>query len=126
MNVASAYNTYKQNDMHVESPYKLIEMLYQGILKFNIQAKKAIQTGNNEKKVYWINRSNAIFIELMNSIDFSSNGTSANYLSGLYDYQINMLNIANLSNDSSKIDLVNNVIKGLLDAWRESVKEDLA
>ena len=33
-----AYNTYAKNNVAVESPEKLIEMLYEGILRFNAQA----------------------------------------------------------------------------------------
>ena len=35
-----AYNIYTQNDLGVESPAKLVEMLYEGVLRFNAQAKK--------------------------------------------------------------------------------------
>jgi len=39
----NAHSIYTQNDAGVESPTKLIEMLYEGVLRFNAQAKKSCQ-----------------------------------------------------------------------------------
>lgn len=113
-----AYNTYAQNNASIESPYKLIEMLYEGILRFNAQTKKAIKDGDIEKRVYWVNRSTAIFSELISTLDYSQ-GDVAYYLNGLYTYQIKLLMDASIEQDISKIDEVNNVVKGLLEAWKE-------
>ncbi len=114
-----AYNTYAKNNVAVESPEKLIEMLYEGILRFNAQATVAIASKNIEKRTYWINRSMAIFVELITTLDYT-HGEVAQYLHGLYSYQQELLIEANLHNNSEKIDEVNNVVKGLLEAWRES------
>lgn len=122
MNKSLAYNTYAQNNMGVESSEKLIEMLYEGILRFNMQAKRSISINDIEKRTYWINRSTAIFSELLNSLDFSANGDISEYLDGLYSHQLYTLSEANLENSSDKIDQVNKVVKGLLEAWRESTQ----
>ncbi len=120
-----AYNEYTQNNISIESKEKLIEMLYEGILRFNFQAKKAIREKNYEKKSYWINRSVDIFIELINSINFDG-GEVAQYLNGLYLYQIQLLSSANAKNSIEDLDSVNNVVKGLLEAWREiNAKKEL-
>ncbi len=113
-----AYSEYTQNNISIESKEKLIEMLYEGILRFNYQAKKAIKEKDFEKKSYWINRSVDIFIELINSLNFNG-GDVAHYLNGLYSYQIQLLTSANAKNSLEDLDTVNNVVKGLLEAWRE-------
>jgi len=115
----TAYNTYTQNNIGIESPEKLIEMLYEGVLRFNVQAKKAIKDQNLEKKVYWTNRSISIITELISSLD-AKQGQVAEYLNGLYDYEIKLLTLASLDNDTEKLDEVNKVFKGLLEAWRET------
>ena len=115
----NAHNIYAQNDIGVESPTKLIEMLYEGILRFNAQAKKAIKDGNIEKKVYWLNRSTAIIIELISTLDIKQ-GEVAEYLDGLYNYEIQLLATAGSENSIPKLDEVNNVFKTLLEAWRET------
>ena len=115
----NAYNTYTQNNVEVESPQKLVEMLYEGILRFNTQAKRSIREDNIEKRTYWINRSNAVFIELLNALDIEKGGDVARYLNGLYSYQLSLLIKANMQNSEQHLDEVNNVVKSLLEAWRE-------
>ncbi|MFA6187992.1 MAG: flagellar export chaperone FliS [Sulfuricurvum sp.] len=115
-----AYNTYAQNNIGVESPEKLIQMMYEGVLRFNMQAKRSINDGDIERRTYWINRSNAVISELINILDFNQ-GDVAHYLAGLYQHQLRLLLEANIHNDIAKLDEVNQVMKGLLEAWRENV-----
>ena len=114
-----ALNAYNQNNVQVESPQRLIEMLYEGVLRFNTQAKKAILDENIEKRVYWLNRSAGIFTELMNSLNLKAEGTTAAYLEGLYAFQLEQITQANMENSAEIIDKINVVVRGLLDAWRE-------
>jgi len=116
-----AYNAYNNNHTQIESPEKLIEMLYEGVLRFCGQAISAINTGDLEKKTYWINRVAAIFTELLNSLNYEEGGEVSHYLSGLYIQQIKNLSEANIDNNREKIDEVINVTKNLLEAWREEV-----
>ena len=115
----TAHNIYAQNNVGIESPGKLIEMLYEGVLRFNAQAKKAIKDGDLEKRAYWTNRSVAIITELMSVLDYK-NGNVAGYLGGLYDYQLQLLFSANIENSTEKLDECSSVFKALLEAWRET------
>lgn len=119
MTSQNAYNLYQQTHINVESPAKLIEMLYEGILRFASLAKKSIDSSDIEKKIYYINRTTDIFTELLNVLDYDNGGEVAHYLTGLYMQQIKFLTQANLENDKDKIDIVIKVTRGLLDAWRE-------
>ncbi|MDE6885673.1 MAG: flagellar export chaperone FliS [Helicobacteraceae bacterium] len=119
MTSQSAYNVYQQNHTSVESPVKLIEMLYEGILRFSALAKRGIELNDIEKKIYYINRTTDIFTELLNVLDYDNGGEVAHYLTGLYMQQIKFLTQANLENNTEKIDIVIKVTKGLLEAWRE-------
>lgn len=114
-----AHNIYAQNNIGIESPAKLIEMLYEGVLRFNAQAKKAIKDENTEKKVYWINRSVAVITELVSILDMK-HGQISQYLEGLYAYEIQLLGAASLDNNINKVDEVSSVFKALLESWRES------
>ncbi|MEA2073748.1 MAG: flagellar export chaperone FliS [Campylobacterota bacterium] len=116
----TAHNIYAQNDMGIESPAKLIEMLYEGVLRFNAQAKKAIKDNNIEKKFYWTNRSISIITELISVLDFDQEGDIPAYLSGLYNYQIQILSEGAAYDKIEKLDECSNVFKNLLEAWRES------
>lgn len=120
-----AYSAYSQNHMSIESPEKLIKMLYEGVLKFTAQAKRAMQIQDKEKSVYWINRSSAIFAELINSLNYDG-GTVAHYLSGLYIQQIKLLGECNITGDTQKLDEVIHVTKTLLEVWNEKTAYELA
>src|SRR3989338_5491941 len=119
MHTNLAYNAYTQNNIGVESPEKLIQMMYEGVLRFNMQAKRSISDHDIERRTYWINRSNAVLTELINILDYNQ-GEISHYISALYTYQLRLLTEANLYNDSTKLDEVNQVFKGLLEAWKES------
>ncbi|EHM4452302.1 flagellar export chaperone FliS [Campylobacter jejuni] len=114
-----AYNAYSQNQVGIESPQKLIEMLYEGIFRFCARAKVAIRNEDIEQRVYFVKRTTAIFIELINTLNYEKGGEVAHYLSGLYTREIQLLSLANLENNEDRINEVINVTKGLLEAWRE-------
>jgi len=94
-------------------------MMYEGVLRFNAQAKKAIKDKNVEKKVYWTNRSIAVVTELIEVLDMSQ-GQVSEYLQGLYTYEIKLLQLASVDNDTEKLDEISSVFKGLLEAWRDT------
>lgn len=114
-----AYNAYSQNQVGIESSQKLIEMLYEGILRFCARVKVAIKNEDIEQRVYFVKRTTAIFIELINILDYEKGGDVAHYLSGLYVREIQLLSLANLENNEERINEVINVTKGLLESWRE-------
>ncbi len=116
---STALNAYAQNAARIESPEKLVQMLFEGVLRFTGQAKKCIEDGDIEKKVYWINRSIDIFAELINSLNYEKGGEVANYLNGLYSHQIYLLSMANLENTTEPLETVITVTKGLIDAWKD-------
>ena len=115
----TAHNIYAQNNVGIESPAKLVEMLYEGILRFNAQAKKAIKDRDVEKRVYWMNRSTAIITELISILDMNQ-GDISEYLEGLYNYEITLISEAGNEQNAEKLDEVSNVFRTLLEAWRET------
>ena len=113
-----AYAAYSQNNVSIESSEKLIKMLYEGILRFTSQAKRSMEENDIEKKTYWINRTTAIFSELIHSLNYDG-GQIAHYLSGLYIHQIKLLTEANIYNDTTKLDEVLHVTRELLQVWKD-------
>jgi flagellar protein FliS len=115
---SKAFAAYSQNHTAVETPEKLIEMLYEGLLRFTSLAKRAIEAKDYEAKSKWINRSTDIFIELISSL--SSDGTEMTaYLSGLYMHQLKTLNKANIENSTAELNSIIYVVKVLLETWKE-------
>ena len=117
----TAYQAYSQNQTGVYSPEKLIEMLYEGLLKFTSLAKRAIEENNMEAKAKWINRSTDIFIELIDSLSNDGSQMTA-YLSGLYMHQIKALAEANRTNSTQELNTIIHVVRVLLETWREETK----
>jgi len=117
---SSAHDIYAQNNVEIESPAKLVAMLYEGVLRFNAQAKKALKDGDIEKRIYWTNRSIAVITELIAILNPEEGGDVALYLEGLYNYQIQLLSQASAHLDESKYDECSNVFRELLAAWRET------
>lgn len=121
-------DVYYDDAAITESPYKLIQMLFEGILRFCAQAKHAMKNDDIEAQVYWINRTIDIFAELIGSLSFEheeSIGLSE-YLKGLYTYQIKLLMEANIEGSIEKLDIVTKVATGLLEAWNEETGLDEA
>ncbi len=112
------YSAYQQNNTMVESSEKLVTMLYEGILKFTGLAKRAMLNKDYEKKSYYISRTSDIYVELIASLDMKG-GEIAEYLYGLYNYQLTLLAEANITNDVAKFDEALNVASVLIEAWRE-------
>ncbi|WP_456380361.1 flagellar export chaperone FliS [Hydrogenimonas sp.] len=125
MTAAAAYNTYTRNNVEIESAEKLIEMLYEGIIRFCSLAKRSIEIDDIEKRTYWINRAIAIFVELIDSLDMEKGGEVSLYLEGLYNQQIKFLNESNIENSPEKIEIVLKVTRTLLEAWREVTENGL-
>ena len=46
-----AYNAYTENQVGIESPQKLIEMLYEGLLKFCSRIKVCIKNEDIEQRM---------------------------------------------------------------------------
>lgn len=126
--MSTGYNAYQQTNVSVNSPFRLIQMLFEGILRFTSQAKKAMQEDDIEKQVYWINRTIDIFTELIASLSYEhpESVSLSEYLNGLYTYQIKLLTEANMDSDVSKLDTVIKVANGLLEAWNEETGLDNA
>lgn len=116
---SAAISAYTQNVARIESSTRLVELMYEAILRFCAHAKRAIEANDIEKRVYFINKATDIFAELINSLDFNAGGDVALYLNGLYVYQIRQLASANFNNRTDEIDTVMRVAMGLLEAWRE-------
>lgn len=111
-------NIYFTNQHLSTSNEKLIEMLYDGLIKFLSQAIIAINNNNVELKCNSLSKSIAIFDELNRSLDLTQ-GDIAHYLNGLYNYHIKNLFNANLNNNIKFIQETLNVVKILRDVWKE-------
>ncbi len=108
---------YKNVQVMTADRVRLVIMLYDGILRFNAAAQKAITDGDIESRSYNINRSLAIVTELCSSLDMEKGGEIADNLFHLYQYGIERLNDANMKNSSASIQIFTGIIAELKLGW---------
>ena len=117
----SAHKQYKQVQVKTANKGKLVVMLYQGCVKFLRLAKKSIDEENIEDANNYIIRSQDIIRELMNTLDMEKGGEIATNLSQLYDFVNRQLIEANINKDIEKIEVVEEMMLELLDAWKQII-----
>lgn len=110
-------NQYQKVQVMTSDRIRLIIMLYDGVIRFNRCAQRAIKDGDIESRNTYINRSQAIIGELQNSLNMEEGGEIARNLSRLYDFSMDRLAEANLRNDASAVNAVTKVIEELKSGW---------
>ena len=108
---------YQNIQVMTADKVRIIIMLYDGVLRFNRCAQRAIAEKKIESRNLYINKSLAIISELANSLNMEEGGEVAMNLARLYDFAQSSLTKANLTNDASAIDGVNRVMAELKAGW---------
>jgi len=116
----SAARTYFQTQVTTTTQGDLLIMLFDGAIKFLIQAKEKIAEKNFAQKGILISRALDILSELQGSLNAQKGGDLADRLQKLYFFCSARLLMANLKMDVSKIDEVLNILHGLRDAFHEA------
>lgn len=119
---SNAYNAYKQNSVTTASPGELTLMLYNGCIKFIGQAKNAIAEKNIEQRNYYIQRAQAIISEFMSTLNMDYE--ISHQMLPLYEYMSRRLTEANIQNDASILEEVENLVIEFRDTWKEVIKKN--
>jgi flagellar secretion chaperone FliS len=120
MAVNNPYQQYQNNSVNTASPGELTLMLYNGCLRFIKLAKKAIEDKNIEVKNTNIQKAQNIVSELMVTLNMDAE-VSKNILS-LYDYLNRRLMEANVQNDVSILDEVEEFVVDFRDTWKQVIQ----
>ena len=122
---ANPYAEYKKTQIETATPEQLILMLYDGAIKFLVQAKIKINN-KDPKKIEECNnsliRAQDIIYELIKSLDMERGGDIAQNLFSLYEFMLHQLMQANMDKDPKPITVVLTMIKDLRDTWTEVMK----
>lgn len=116
----NGYNQYKSNSINTATPEELTLMLYNGLVKFLMQAQSAIDAKNIEKANNTIIKAQAIIVEFRSTLDM--NYEVSQNLELLYDYMYRQLTQANLKKDNSIVEEVLGMAKELRDTWAQAMK----
>lgn len=116
----NAFNAYKQNSVTTASPGELTLMLYNGCLKFLGKAKLAIEQKNIAEKNLNLQKSQAIIVELMSTLNMDIE--ISKQMLPLYDYMNRRLVEANIQSDVAIIEEVEGLVTEFRDTWKEVIK----
>jgi flagellar protein FliS len=118
MNKAS--DQYKENSIYTASPEELTLMLYNGLIKFIMQAQMAIDEKNIEKAHNCIIRAENIIVEFQATLDKGYD--VSNNLLLIYDYMNRRLMDASIKKDKEILNEVLGFAKDLRDTWTQAMK----
>jgi flagellar protein FliS len=102
------------------SPEELTLMLYNGLVKFIMQAQKAIEDKDIQKANECIIRAEDIISEFQATLDMQYELSKG--LAMLYDYFMDRLVEANLKKDTAILEEVLHFVKDLRDTWAQAMK----
>ena len=117
MALPNARNQYLKTQVETASKEQLVVMLFDGIIRFTEQARKAMSEGGIEDSHHALMRAQAIIMELICTIDRDKGGEVANNMMSLHAYAFNCLIICNMKKDVTKIDEVQKIYRELREAW---------
>lgn len=102
------------------SQQQLVTMLFDGALNALVRARLFLQDGNLEGKGLSLSKAiNIIDNGLKIGIDETSHDELTQNLHALYTYMVRRIFQANLHNDISAIEEVENLLRNIADAWKE-------
>ncbi len=120
-NARNALNQYSQNAVHTAvesaSPYRLIQMLLEGVLDKISTAKGHMLRGEIQPKCQQVGCAIAILKGLKMSLDKEQGGEIAQNLEDLYIYMERRLMEANRGNDPDLLDEVSDLVRQIKEAW---------
>jgi flagellar biosynthetic protein FliS len=120
MSVNTPYDQYKKNSILTSSPEELTLMLYNGLVKFIMQAQMSIEKKDMAKAHSCIVRSKEILTCFENTLEMKY--TVSNDLLKMYEYMLARLTQANIKKDLKILDEILGMAKGMRDTWAEAMK----
>jgi flagellar protein FliS len=122
MALAKGQAIYQTNSILTSKPEELTLMLYNGLVKFLIQAQKAIEEKNIQKSHDNLIKAQNIVIEFKATL--KPEYEISNSLGPLYDYMYKRLVAANMNKDGKIVAEVLGYASELRDAWAQAIKKN--
>ncbi|MCX7048154.1 MAG: flagellar export chaperone FliS [Candidatus Sumerlaeota bacterium] len=119
MPVPQGIQTYQQTSIKTADRRQIVELLYEGVIRYINNAIHAIETHDTATRTAKINRSLEIIQFLRVALDFERGGEIALNLSRLYDYCRDTITMGNIKSDISQLREVIGLFNILLDGWHQ-------
>ena len=118
--MVNPYQQYKQNSVMTAPPGELTLMLYNGAIKFCIQAEEAIEKKDIDASHKYLTKAQDIILEL--KITLNMKYPIAKEMASLYDYVNELLVEANMKKDINKLNEAEELIREFRDTWQQMLK----
>ncbi|AFM42729.1 flagellar biosynthetic protein FliS [Desulfosporosinus acidiphilus SJ4] len=115
------YSAYRQTSVATASPDKLLLMLFDGAIRFLIQARVAMEEKNHEATNKWLQKLQDIFMELNLSLDMKQGEVSVN-LRKLYEFYQNEVLMANVEKSVERLQPVEDFLRSFRETWAEAAR----
>lgn len=113
---ATAMN--QQTETQGPDRVQIITMLYDGTINFIQKAREKMEVGDSVGKSHFIKKTSAIVRELANSLNMDGGEIAVN-LRNLYDFVLESLIKAEISNNMDALNDAEKVMEILRGSWRE-------
>lgn len=127
MKLNNYVHAYRQNSVTTASPGHLIQMLFDGALRFMSQALTGFDEEDQIRRGETIHnnlvKTLAIFDELQSSLDRERGGAFAERMWILYDYMHGEVRRANQRKDDAPIRSVVEMLGGIRQSWSEMLSQ---
>ncbi len=122
MTVNEAYNTYKNTLLSTAvDKVQIVSLLYEGALKFALNASKFMKENNLEDKADNLNKVSGIILALRDSLDQNADKETVEYLTDLYNFLLKETIKANSHNDTEAFGIVIRYLEQLSNIWNNQV-----
>jgi len=116
----NGYSQYKENSVYTATPEELVLMLYNGLVKFIMQAQSAVEEKDFEKANEAIKRAEDIVAHFQCTLDMKYEISKD--LMKMYDYMYGRLIDANIRKDNRILQELLVFAKDLRDTWTKAMK----
>ncbi len=120
MALNKAYNAYRENSVTTANPSELTLMLYNGLIRFIMQAQRAIDARDMSKAHENMVKAQDIIVEFLATLDHKYE--IAGQFEMLYDYMHRRLVEANLHKDKEILIEILGLATNLRDTWVQAMK----
>lgn len=111
-------NAYKMARATVSKTRQVV-MLYEGVIKFMMQAREAMEQKNIEERFKRLSDASEVLLAMQNYLDFDRGGNMAHVLYDFYSEQINAINKIHNTGCVATCDRIIAEMKDMLDTWRK-------
>lgn len=112
-------DVYRRTEVQSSSPMELVVMLYDGAIKFTLEAREAIARKDVRARTTAVSRALAIIAELQNTLNMKEGGDVARELDRLYPYMSARLLDVTAKADDKAAEEVLTLLRTLREGWSQ-------